>query len=299
MKYQNEIQGLKEDYMRQEMTLEQQEKLKQTIYIAKRENAKDRGKGVIQGFVSVAAVLAMGFMILQGSSNTIAYAMEQIPAVVGRLVSVVNFGKYEYEDERHHADMEIPQLVLNENAVDEEVKEELGHATEEINQEISEKVKGMIAEFEMYLEQEKGYLDVVVSSDIIVSTEEYFVLKLMCYQATADGAQWNDYYTIDLSTGERLQLKDIFEEGTDYITPISENIKEQMRSQMKRSFGVTYWIDDELQELNFETITEESSFYLNKDKQLVIAFNEGEVAPMSMGVVEFVIPDEVIEHIRK
>ncbi len=299
MKYQNKIQGLKENYMRQEMTLEQQEKLKQAIHMAKRENAKDRGKGVMQGFVSVAAVLAMGFMILQGFSNTIAYAMEQIPVVVGRLVSVVNFGKYEYEDERHRADLEIPQLVLDENVVDEEVKEELGQVTEEINQEISEIAKEMIAEFEMYLEQEKGYFDVVVASDIIVSTEEYFVLKLMCYQAAADGAEWNYYYTIDLNTGERLQLKDIFEETTDYITPISENIKEQMRTQMKRSFSVTYWVDDELKELNFETITDETSFYLNENHQLVIAFNEGEVAPMSMGTVEFVIPDEVIENIRR
>ena len=52
--------------------------------------------------------------------------------------------------------------------------------------------------------------------------------------------------------------------------------------------------DDRLTE-----ITEETSFYLNEDNHVVIAFNEGDVAPMYMGAVEFVIPSEVLEDIRK
>ncbi len=299
-----EMQELKKEYIEHEMSLEQQEKLQLIMEQAKKENAKDRSRAVIQCFASVAAILVIGFVILQSPFNTVAYAMEQIPFVgempfIGQLVKVVTDKEYKYEDERHHADLEIPQLVLNETVADEEVREELWVVTEEINQEISKITEEIITEFETYLVQENGYYDVVVTSELLATTEKYFVLKLICYQAAADGAEWNYYYTIDMDTGERLQLKDIFEEGTDYITPISENIKEQMRTQMKRSFSVTYWVDDELEALNFETITDETSFYLNENSQLVIAFNEGEVAPMSMGTVEFVITDEVIEKIRK
>ena len=50
---------------------------------------------------------------------------------------------------------------------------------------------------------------------------------------------------------------------------------------------------------NFDKITDETSFYLDSDGHLVICFNEGDVAPMYMGCVQFVIPDEVVADIRK
>ena len=37
------------------------------------------------------------------------------------------------------------------------------------------------------------------------------------------------------------------------------------------------------------------TFYINSDGKLVIAFDEAEVAPASMGCPEFVIPTEVIQ----
>ena len=122
----------------------------------------------------------------------------------------------------------------------------------------------------------------------------------MCYQAAGSGAEWDYYYTIDLKTGERLTLSDLFQSGADYITPISENIKEQMQQQMAEDDGKMFWVDNaEVPEGNFDKITDETSFYLDSDGHLVICFNEGDVAPMYMGCVQFVIPDEVVADIRK
>ena len=110
----------------------------------------------------------------------------------------------------------------------------------------------------------------------------------------------NYYYTIDLNTGERLQLKDLFKEGADYITPISENIKEQMREQMASDENKMYWLDDaEVEEWNFKQITDDTAFYLNEKGNIVISFDEGDVAPMYMGVVTFEIPEDVVKDIRK
>ena len=94
-------------------------------------------------------------------------------------------------------------------------------------------------------------------------------------------------------------MKDIFEEGVDYITPISENIKEQMQAQMDADEMVHYWLHDEIEEWNFKAITDETSFYLNDKDNVVIGFDEGEVAPMYMGTVEFEIPSEILKDIRK
>lgn len=102
-----------------------------------------------------------------------------------------------------------------------------------------------------------------------------------------------------MNTGERLELKDIFLEGSDYITLISENIKEQMQAQMLEDEGVYYWLNDEIEEWNFKSITEETSFYLNEKGNVVIGFDEGDVAPMYMGTVEFEIPREILQDILK
>ena len=141
--------------------------------------------------------------------------------------------------------------------------------------------------------------DVIVKSEILATQADYFTLKLICYQGAGSGYQWNYYYTIDLNTGERLQLKDIFKEGADYITPISENIKEQMREQMTEDDQVYYWLNDEIEGLNFKAITEETSFYMNDKGNVVIGFDEGEVAPMYMGTIEFEIPAGILQEIRK
>lgn len=46
-------------------------------------------------------------------------------------------------------------------------------------------------------------------------------------------------------------------------------------------------------------IEDGTSFYLNQNNEVVVCFNEGDVAPMSMGCPEFVIPNEVLAGIRK
>ena len=157
----------------------------------------------------------------------------------------------------------------------------------------------MVEEFEVHLKDEIGYQDVVVTSEILLTTQDYFTIKLLCYQGTGSGYQWNYFYTIDLKTGKRMQLKDVFVEGEDYITLISEDIKRQMQEQMSADDMICYWLNDEIEELNFEKITEDTSFYLNEKNNVVINFDEGDVAPMYMGSVEFEISSEVLSNIRK
>ena len=69
---------------------------------------------------------------------------------------------------------------------------------------------------------------------------------------------------------------------------------------MDEDENVYYWLEDkEVEEWNFDEIPEDVSFYVNENNELVICFNEGDVAPMYMGTVEFVISNEVLGEIRK
>ena len=308
---------LKQEYMDKKMSENQVNAMKTAIEQAKKDTIKSHNVVIFQRVMATAAALLMAFIILPNTSGSVAYAMSQLP-VLGRLVEVVTFRDYQYEDERNTAKAEVPELAVVEEVPEEAVvtkgvagealieedvvgkkKENLQKTMDEINAEIRTITESFIEEFKANLEREEGYQDLIVESEVINSTSEYFTLKLICYTASASGAEWNYYYTIDLNSGERILLEDIFAEGADYVTLISENIKTQMEEQMAADENVYYWLHDEMEEFNFKQIAKDQSFYLNENGEVVINFNEGDVAPMYMGVVEFVIPQEVIGDIRK
>lgn len=292
-----ELQFLKREYQNIQMPEEQVEKLRIKIEEANQMSREEKKRKKVRVIGTAAAVIG-AFLILPNTSAVIAHAMGQIP-IIGQLVKVVTFRDYEYETDRHMADIKVPEIQLEESVENSEIQEKLERTKDEINAEIQRITNGLVEEFEAHLGEEEGYQDVMVKSEVLATTEDYFTLKLICYQGAGSGYQWNYYYTIDLNTGERLQLKNIFYEGADYITLISENIKEQMQEQMDADEKVYYWLNDEIEEWNFKEITEETAFYLNEKGNVVIGFDEGEVAPMYMGTVEFEIPADVLQKIRK
>ena len=288
---------LKKEYEKPQMSQAQFEELRAKMEEAKMADKKDKIKRIRTRAALTAAAFVGAFLLLPNTSPVIAHAMEQIP-VLGKLIEVVTFRDYEYESDRNHADIEVPEIKVELGLPEDQTLENLERTTDEINREIKKITDSLIEEFDTYLEQE-GYQDILVKSEILTATADYFTLKLLCYQGAGSGYQWNYYYTIDLNTGKRLQLKDVFAEGADYITPISEAIKEQMQAQMDADENVYYWLDDEIEEWNFKSVTDETSFYINENGNVVIGFNEGDVAPMYMGAVEFEIPGDVLNDIRK
>ncbi len=290
--------SLQKEYLEPTMSEEQLSRLKMKMEEAKCENRKERRKAHITRISAAAAALVIAFIALPNMSPVIAYAMEQMP-IIGQFVKVVTFCNYEYEDEQHKAELDIPEIVVDEQMPDEQFQSVLEGTTSEMNSEIQKLSKELLDEFVNHMSKEMGYEELIVKSEVVTTTQEYFTLKLSCYQSEASGYEWNYFYTIDLTSGKQLQLKDIFVDDVDYITPISENIKEQMRSQMEQDENISYWIDDEIEELNFNAITEETNFYINQNNDVVICFNEGDVAPMYMGIIEFEIPAEVLKEIRK
>ena len=289
---------LKKEYEKPQMSQAQFEELRAKMEEAKMADKKDKIKRIRTRAALTAAAFVGSFLLLPNTSPVIAHAMEQIP-VLGKLIEVVTFRDYEYESDRNHADIEVPEIKVELGLPEDQTLENLERTTDEINREIKKITDSLIEEFETYLEEEEGYQDILVKSEILTATADYFTLKLLCYQGAGSGYQWNYYYTIDLNTGKRLQLKDVFAEGADYITPISEAIKEQMKAQMDADENVYYWLDDEIEEWNFKSVTDETSFYINENGNVVIGFNEGDVAPMYMGAVEFEIPGDVLNDIRK
>lgn len=291
---------LNQEYEQKNMSKEQVELMKKRIQDAKNEKRANRTSAIKKAVIASAAAAAV-FVLLPNTSQDIAYAMSNLP-IVGGLVKVVTFRDYKYEDERHNADIKVPELKPEDAAAGTETEQTspLKKTTEEINQEIREITDRIVTEFEENAKDQEGYQDVIVTSEVLSTGENYFTLKLICYQGAGSGAEWDYYYTIDLTTGERIALADLFADGSDYIAAISEEIKEQMKARMEEDEDQCYWLDNkDVPEWNFQAITDETSFYLNEKNNIVICFNEGDVAPMYMGCVAFEIPDEVVRDMRK
>jgi len=227
----------------------------------------------------------------------VAQAMGNIP-VLGGFFKVITIRDYQYEDERNVADVVLPEIKTKEGT-DNSVTDTGKKTADEINAKIREIANKWVEEFKSNLEGE-GYQNITINSEVINSTEDYFTLKLICFWSGGSGYEENHFYTINLNTGEKVELADLFKEGNDYKRIISENIKKQMREQMAADEGILYWIDnEEYPEWNFKEISDDTSFYINENGEVVICFNEGDVAPASMGTVEFTIPMDVVANILK
>ena len=118
-----ELEVLKENYMDVKMPEEQLEQLKLTIEKGKRENRRERQKRAWTRLTVSAAAVMAAIIILPNTSPSVAYAMEKVP-LLGGLVRLVTWRDYEYEDERHQAEVKVEKLefaMADENGSEEEM----------------------------------------------------------------------------------------------------------------------------------------------------------------------------------
>lgn len=268
--------------------------MKQRIEQGKKEKRSMSKNKAYKGW-AIAAAVALAILILPNTSSSIASAMGNMP-VLGGFFKVITFRDYKYEDERNVADVVVPE-VITEEIVDKSAAGTIKKTADEINAEIRDITDKWVEEFKSNMEDE-GYHGIKIDYEVITTTEDYFTLKLICFKAAGSGYEEDHFYTIDLKTGEKVELADLFKKGSDYKKIISENIKEQMKEQMAPNDGIIYWVDnEEFPEWNFKEITDDTSFYINRNGEIVICFNEGDVAPACMGTVEFTIPKDIVASI--
>ena len=239
----------------------------------------------------VAAMLAITIMANSGAS--IANAMMKIP-VLGTIAEIVTFREYKDSTNDMTADVKIPEVsVKNEDG---SVNQE---TTDAVNKSIQEYTDEIIAQYKADVEASggEGKQLVDLEYEVITDSDRLFSIRFDKLQIMASGAESVKIYHIDKQTGQMINLKGLFKEDVNFIDPISDNIKKQMKEQMAADESKMYFIDSDMPESDFQSITEDTTFYVNDSGKLVIVFDEYEVAPGSMGVVEFEIPTDVIQDI--
>ena len=308
MTEQEQLRQLKEEYENMTIPEAGRERLQAGIDRARMEKKRAEHARRRSAWTAVAAA-AVVMIALPNTNMQIAHAMENIP-LLGGFFRLVTVRQYNYSDENHDAEVELAQITYGEDAGEAasvgeaaagaaDPKGTAAGSVEAVNQDMEATVEELIRQFEDTLSEE-GYHGLHVSQEVVTDNDRYYTVKLSVLETEASGYEHNQFYTIDKQTGNVVTLEDLFAEGSDYISAISENIKTQMKEQMAADEGVIYFLDDDdMPEFNFQGITEQTNFYFNEKDELVIAFDEYEVAPGSMGAPEFVIPQEVTAAILK
>jgi hypothetical protein len=242
---------------------------------------------LLMGSGAAAALL----MIALNTNPALAKSLSNVP-VLGNVINVMTFIEFKVEEEKHHAAIKVPAIS---NLKDKELEKSLNEKYLEENkllyQEFMQEVESLKKQGDGHLGVESGYV-VKTDSEEILSIGRYVVNTVGSSSTTFK------YDTIDKKNQVLLTLPIIFK-SQNYIETISENIKDQMKQQMKEDKSKVYWIRDAGVDNPidpFEKITSDQNFYINEDNKLVISFDKYGVAPGYMGVVEFIIPTEVLSN---
>ncbi len=302
--------AMKKDYETIPIPQELESRLKQSIAQAKSDLEQEhpsqeipsKKKNVYSRFrhyalrgIGGAAAAVLVITVLANSSASISHAMEQIP-ILGAIAQVVTFREYQHKENQMQADIKIPEV---------EITDKDGNLLEESSKTLNDTIKAYTDEIITAYEADvkaadgEGVEDLSLDYEIVTDNDTLFSLRFEQCITMAGANQSQKIYHIDKSTGKMIRLKDLFQENADYQAVISENIKTQMKQQMTEDENKIYWLNSDIPDENFKSISDDVNFYVNESGKLNIVFDEYQVAPGYMGVVTFEIPTEILKPIVK
>lgn len=251
-------------------------------------NSKANFKGIKIAAASIVAAVAL-FTVGVNSSPVFAASLSNVP-VVGSIVKILTFREYTVNEDSYNADIKVPSIQGLEN------KDLENNLNDKYLTENKKLYEDFMADMEDMKSNGDGHLG--VSSGYVVKTDNDRLLSIGRYVVNTVGSSSTTmkYDTIDKQSEILITLPSLFKNDS-YVNIISENIKKQMIEQNKADENKFYWVEGIEKDMNmelFEKISKDQNFYINSEGKLVISFDKYEVAPGYMGVVEFVIPTEIL-----
>lgn len=184
-----------------------------------------------------------------------------------------------------HMDVDLQIPVIN-GLPDKAIQNQINTSLE--NEAIEFKVK-LTEDLDAYVKECKqmGYpvrpYAAVSRYQTCYSNTNFLSLYVDYYQYTGGAHGMTDRcaYNLDLRTGEKIALSDLFPENINYKAIINQKIEKQIQSEPENYFTG--------EDMGFNSITEDQGYYI-QDGQLVIYFDLYEIAPYAAGFPEFKIP---------
>lgn len=285
----NKIYKLRKEYMDvpipEELDFITQKSMKEgkKIYMRKKYSKK------LKPIASSVAVATIIFTAAVNTTPVFANALSNVPLVSG-LVRVLTIKDHAINEIDYNANIERPVIDGLEN-------EDLQNT---LNEKYINENKKLYDEFIVDIGnlKENGGGHLGIDSGYEIKTDSDRILSIGRYVVNTSGSSSTTfkYDTIDKEKEILITLPSLFKDDS-YLELISNNIREQMIEEMKADDGVSYFTNEESNEVDFHRIDKGQNFYINSEHKLVISFNKYEVAPGYMGIVEFTIPTDILSNI--
>ena len=137
-------------------------------------------------------------------------------------------------------------------------------------------------------------MDITVDYTVKYQEGNILSLELVTAKGWVAASEERHYYNLDLAQERALTLEDVL--GEDYVRICNESIDAQIREQIRTDEMKSYFgygpdgeKDEEMGIEGFTTVSENTKFYLNEAGNVVVVFDEYEIAPGYMGMPEFEI----------
>ena len=240
-------------------------------------------------FLIAAGAAVILFTVGLNTSPTMAKTLSDVP-VIGQVVQVLTFTKYEVLDGKYTADIQVPQISGSSADI------------EALNAKYAEEGKALYEQFKTDIEEmEAGNMS--LNSGYIIETDTDEILSFGRYVevTVVSSSTVMQYTTFDKKAETVITLPSLFKDDR-YIEIISRYLEEEMRKKMIETNGdEMYWVGgtqwhDEAFGV-FTSISPEQNFYITEQGKLVISFDVYEVAPGFMGLVTFEIPTELLQDV--
>ncbi|MGX4202535.1 anti-sigma-V factor RsiV [Bacillus sp. JK74] len=244
---------------------------------------KPKKKRIVMWPTSTAVAAAVLFTAVVNINPDAAQAMSKIP-VIGKVVQAITFVEMKEEKNQSSIDVKTPALSgLSDHKLEDSINRHYMKESKELYQEFMKATS----------KSKKGHLSIYSDYETVTDTADLISIRRDIEKTQASSYTQSRYITIDKKNEAVLTLKSLFKDDR-YIKVISENIKEQMKKQMKEDPNKIYWVEEDDMTEPFKAIRADQNFYITDKHKLVISFDEYEAAPGYMGVTEFTIPTSVI-----
>lgn len=237
---------------------------------------------------TLTAAAACAALLITALNTNAAFAQNagNLP-VVGWVAKVLTLNSYEEKDADKTVKVTLPQVTSEKSTA------------QKVNQMIEEKSKAYLKEAKERVEEYKrAFLDtggteeefkqknieIKVNYDVKYQDDNMVSFVLYGAESWVSAYDFNTFYNINLSTDTELTLEELL--GKDYVQRANTGIRKQMAERVKENTDNMYFKPDEG---GFQTIDQNTKFYINENKNPVIVFDKYEIAPGSMGMQEFEI----------
>lgn len=233
-----------------------------------------------------ASAAAVGLIIVSvNASSTFAKSLENIP-VIGNIIRVVNFNNYRIDKDGMDVSISLPEVSSDSKDLEYKLNKEFEKEGKEAYKKYEAEVEKLEKEGKTTHKSAEMWSETVAENAKTVSVAIYNT------ETEASAATSRKIYNIDKKDKTILTLEGMFG-NNDYVDVLSKNILSQMKERTKKDSNDVYFVD------NTFKIKKDQPFYINDKGELVICFDEYEVAPGSAGLVEFVIPSNVVSKLMK